>query len=118
MKKRTEEQIVAQAPIIVVLGGKEFEVKPLVIRDSRAWRKKAAPFQAMLARYAGITSDNLEEFEKTLAEIMGSRIDETIDLFFEYAKDLNREEIEGIATDKEIVTAFNEVTKVAFPFGE
>jgi len=116
--ERTEEEKVIQAPIVVILGGMEYKVKPLVIRDSRGWRKKAAPFQAMLAKYAGVTSDNPEEFEKTLAEIMGTRIDETIDLFFEYAKDLDREMIEGIATDQEIITAFNEVAKVAFPFGE
>ena len=44
--------------------------------------------------------------------------DKVIDLFFKYAKDLNREEIEGIATDAEIAKAFEEVVKVAFPLAE
>ena len=115
---RTEDDKVVQEGLKVILGGKEYKIAPLVIRDSREWRQKAAPFQAMLARYAAVDSNNPEEFEKVLTEIMGSRIDETINLFFEYAKELNREGIESIATDREIVTAFNEVVKVAFPFGE
>lgn len=115
--KRTEEEKVSQAPIKVILGGKEYDIPLLVIKDSREWRKKAAPFQALLAKYAGISIDNPEEFEQSLAEIMGSRIDETIDLFFGYAKDLDRPKIEAVATDREVVAAFSEVAKVAFPFG-
>ena len=38
-----------------------------------------------------------------------------VDLFFGYAKSLNREEIEGIATDAEIAKAFEEVAAVTFP---
>lgn len=108
----------APAGITVILGGKEYEVKPLVIRESRDWRRKAAPFQAAIARYASVNSDNPEEFEKALIELLIDRIDETIDLFFDYARELDREVIEGIATDKEIVKALNAVNALAFPFGE
>lgn len=116
MADRTEDDKLALAPIVVILGGKECKIAPLVIRDSREWRKKVGPFQASLSRYASITSDNPEEFEKCLISLMVDRIDQIVDYFFEYAKDLNREKIEGIASDKEIVRAFNEVIKVAFPF--
>ncbi len=117
MPNRTEDEVVAKAPIEVILGGKKYEIAPLVIRDSRAWRKKAAPFRAALVRHASVDSDNPKEFEKTLVKLMGSRINETIDLFFDYAKDLDRKKMERIATDLEVVNAFQEVIKVAFPLG-
>ena len=113
---RTEEQKVARVPIKVILGGKEYKIAPLVIRDSRVWRQKVGPWKAKLAQYASVDSDNPEEFEKALTDLMVSRIDETIDFFFEYAKDLNKEEIEGVASTKEVIEAFNAVFKVAFPF--
>jgi len=49
---------------------------------------------------------------------MVTKSDEVIDLFFSYAKTLDREEIESIATDAELATAFAEVMKVAFPLAE
>lgn len=116
-KKRTEEEKVARAPIVVVLGGKKYNIAPLVIRDSREWRKKAAIFQAAVAKYASVDSNNPVEFEKSLIELLTDRLDQTIDLFFDYAKDLNRGKFESIATDGEIVVAFQEVIKIAFPFG-
>ena len=41
--------------------------------------------------------------------------DVVVDLFFEYAKDLNREEIELVAVDSEIAKGFEQVVEVAFP---
>lgn len=112
---RTEEQIVAQAPIIVILGKKEYEVKPLVIRDSRPWRKKLIGLVASLPQLVNITMDDPAAFEGALNQMMVTMPDQVMDLFFEYASDLNREEIEGIATDAEMSKAFEEVIKVAFP---
>ncbi len=108
----------APAGITVILGGQEYEVKPLVIRESREWRKKAAPFQAAIARYASVNSDDPEAFEKALVELLIDRINEAIDLFFDYARDLDRKAIEGIATDTEIVDALNKINKIAFPVGK
>jgi len=115
-KERTEDEVIAQAPIEVILGGRKYQVKPLVIRDSREWRKEAGAFQASISRYASIDSDNPEEFEKALTELLISRIDTAIDLFFKYAKDLDREKIEGEATEAEVAKAFEAICKVAFPF--
>ncbi len=113
---RTEEEKLVQAPLVVILGGKEYEIRPLVIRDSREWRKKVGPWQAALSRYAGIKSDEPEAFETALTELLVDRIDQTVNFFFDYARDLPREEIESVATEGEIVVAFNEVIKFAFPF--
>ena len=114
---RAEDAKVVQEGLKVILGGKEYTVAPLVIRDSREWRKEVGPWKAELSKYASVDSEKPEEFEKALTTLMVERIDETVDFFFKYAKDLNREEIEGIATDSEVVAAFNKVFEYAFPFG-
>lgn len=114
--ERTEEEKLTSAPIKVILGGKPYDVKPLVIRESREWRKKAGEFQAKITRYASVSSDDPEAFEKAMAEMLTTRIDQAIDLFFAYAKDLDRDEIEAIATDAEVAKAFEQVVAIAFPF--
>lgn len=118
MQERTEEQKIAQVPIVVILGGKEHDVKPLVIRDSREWRKKVIDLLAPLPQLVKVTMDNPEDFEKILKQMMVIMPDQVIDLFFDYAKDLNREEIEKMATDAEMAEAFQEVVKAAFPLAE
>ena len=117
---RTEEQIVARSPIVVILGGKEYEVAPLVIRDSREWRKKVVGLITPLPQLVKVTmdDDDPDAFGKVLTDLLVIMPDQVLDLFFEYAKDLNREEIEAIATDAEMAKAFEEVTKVSFPLAE
>ncbi len=118
MEQRTEEQKIAQAPIVVVLGGKEYPVKPLVIRDSRVWRQKVVK---MLAALPNLTKDinpaNIapQQFETAVSSLLVSSPDEVINLFFEYARDLNREELEALATDTEIAKGFEQVVNLAFP---
>lgn len=118
MAKRTEGEIVSQAPIVVILGGKEYKIAPLVIRDSREWRKKAIGLISELPQILKITMDEPEQFKSALTDMMVTKPDEVIDLFFEYAKNLNRDEIEAIATDTELGKAFEEVAKLAFPLAE
>jgi len=105
-EKRTEEDKLNRAPLKVELGGKEFEIKPLVIKYSGEWRKKALPLISFLINY---TRGSQEDMEDQVAELFTTRTDAILDSFFEYARDLNREEIEGIATDGEIISAFMEV---------
>ena len=120
MSKRTEEEIVSQAPIVVILGKKEYNIAPLVIRESREWRKKVIGLLAPLPALVNTTSDtdNPEVFEGVLTQMMVTMPDQVMDLFFSYAKDLNQDEIEGVATDEEMAKAFEEVVKVAFPLVE
>ena len=118
MEERTEEQKLVQAPVTVILGGNEYEIKPLVIRDSREWRKKITKLLAPLPGLVNITTDEPQEFEQVLNRLMSSMPDEVIDLFFDYAKDLNREEIESVATEAELANAFEQVIAVAFPLVE
>ena len=116
--ERTEEEIVARAPIEVILGGKKYGIAPLVIRDSREWRKKVIALIAPLPELVGITTDDTEGFMEALTQLLVTMPDQVLDLFFNYAKDLNREEIEGVATDAELRDAFAEVMKIAFPLAE
>jgi len=106
MEERTEEDVVAQTGVTVVLGGKDFEVKPLVSKYSREWRKKSVGLITYILDYGEYAE---ADTSKALQELFGTKADEIIDSFFEYARDLNRDEIESIATDGEIMMAFVEV---------
>ena len=112
---RTEEEKVCKAPIVVVLGGKEYQIEPLVIRDSRVWRGEVAKALGQLPKYAKVTSDDPEGFEQAMKVMLVENPEQVLDLFFSYAKSLDRDEIEDVASDAEIATAFEEVAAVAFP---
>uniref|UniRef100_A0A6M3M170 Uncharacterized protein n=1 Tax=viral metagenome TaxID=1070528 RepID=A0A6M3M170_9ZZZZ len=112
---RTEEEKVIQAPIKIVLGGKEYEVKPLVIKDSRGWRAELSKMLGMLPRYANVTTDTPDKFQAALDSMLISMPDKVVDLVFAYAPGLDREAIEAIATDAEMAKAFEQILEVAFP---
>ena len=111
--ERTEEDKINQSGIKVILGGKEYEIRPLVIRYSGEWRRKSLPIIGSLMKYSRLVSEdipgNSEELEQTIIELFTTKTDEMLDSFFEYARDLDRKEIENIATDGEIILAFMEV---------
>ena len=116
--KRTEGDIIAQAPLEVVLGGQKYAIPLLVIKDSRIWRKKVADAIGAIPQYTNITTDKPAEFAGAIDSMLAVMPDTAIDLFFEYAKDLDREKIEAIATDAEIAKAFEKVVEAAFPLAK
>ena len=116
--KRTEEEIVTQSPLTVILGGKKWDIPILNIRESKAWRKAYTNAIVSPQRHMKTTSDDIEKFEASLDAILCGMPDAVADLFFMYAKDLNREEIETIATDMELSEAFKAVCKHAFPLAQ
>ncbi len=118
MNERTEEQKLIHAPITVVLGGKDFEITPLVIRDSRAWRAKVVEALSVLPSYAKTTTDNPELFATALEAMLVKMPDTVLDLFFDYAKGLDRKQIEETATDAEMAKAFQQVVDLAFPLAQ
>lgn len=116
-----EEKKTPQAGVKVVLGGQEYQIKPLTIKYSSPWRKKAVELIGSLTQYADIVPDNLEDFtpkdlNQALIQVLVDTPDKMGGLFFEYAKDLNREEIEEVATDYELAEAFGKVLELAFAF--
>jgi len=112
---RTEEEKVLQAPIVVTLGGQEYSIKPLVIRDAREWRRKVAASIRDLPGVLAQTSEDPDAFGRAMDRILVDNADMVIDLFFEYAHDLPREEIEATATEHEISIAWEQVREIAFP---
>ena len=115
---RSEEEIIVQAGIKVNLGGRDYGIRPLVIRESREWRAKVIKLIAPIPRFANVTMDKTDDFEEALTLMLVTMPDQVADLFFDYAKELNREEIESVATDDELTKAFEEVIKIAFPLAK
>ena len=113
--ERTEEEKLTIAPIKVILGGKEYKIEQLCIRDAREWRQQVVKLLTELPKFTKTNSDNPDDFEEALTNLMVKLPDRTSDLFFLYAKSLNRDEIEGIANETELANAFEELVKTAFP---
>ncbi len=113
---RTEEQILARAPLTVVLGGEEYSVRMLVLTESRQWRADAAKLLASLPKLDNVDIADPEQFGEAIGLLMNVMPDTICDLFFKYAKDLDRDKIGAVATDLELVAAFKVVSAVAFPF--
>ena len=115
MTTRTEEDKLLRAPIVVILGGQQHEVKPLVIAEAREWRKKVSRLLGRLPSYAGVTTADAKGFASAVDAMLVGMPDEMVDLFFSYAKDLNRETIEQSATEAELAAAIGAVMEVGFP---
>lgn len=114
-EQRTEEEKLFQDGVTVVLGGKNYEIKPLKIRESRKWRGEFADLTGQLARHAKVTTDNPEAFAESVKALLVTMPDQVADLFFDYAQNLDKKAIEEEATDAEVAKAFQEVVALAFP---
>lgn len=112
---RTEEQKLLQEPVVVDFGGQEYEIKPLPIVHASSWRKKFIDLMRELTDLTRITSDD-EGYMSALSNVLVNKPDELTDLFFDYAKNLNRNEIENKATSYELLNALVEVIKFEAPF--
>jgi hypothetical protein len=112
---RTEEQKLTQSPVMVIFGGKEYPLRPLVIKESREWRQKVISLMTALPPLTKVTSDEPDKFKSAIEELLITMPDTVVDLFFAYARDLNREEIEAVATDSEMAVAWEKVVQLAFP---
>ena len=111
---RTEEQKLMQELVMVVLGGKEYEIKPLVLSKAAPWRRKfIALYISSLMSVA--SSDDPKNLSSAMEDIVLHKPDEIADLFYEYTG-FNREEIENSATSKEFQIACEEVIALEAPF--
>ncbi len=113
--ERTEEDKLTQSPVKVSFGGKEYEIKPLPIKYSLPWVKKVVKVLVGIIPLIEITSDKEQVFADAFGEILVARPEQLIDLLFEYAKNLNRGEIEEIASSGEVIHAFEEVMNFERP---
>ncbi len=122
-------------PITVRLANREYKVKPLPVRPSRAFRQRIGEQISGLTDLvaevltptgeAASVSDlsSLTEMIGGLGQAISQKVigstDLIADLLFEYSPELNtdRERIELEAYDEEIIAAFVEVLKLLYPFG-
>jgi hypothetical protein len=114
MTKQTKVKSKEITMLKVILGGKEYELRPLTIKESREWREKAVELLSPLPEYAAITTDTPESFVEAVRKLALVQPARELDLFFEYAKDLDREKIENEATDAEMAIAFAQVFETVF----
>ena len=127
---RTEDQIIAEDPAKVLFGGDFYDLRPLKMFESREWRKVffeeiatlGGEFNKEFAPRRGILAFLRPQKTQVDLLVRGLRVgilqfpEKVADLFFRYAKDLPRDEIEKKATDREMVNAFLVVWGLAFPF--
>lgn len=115
MHERKEDQKLFHDPIVVVFAGVEYKIKPLVMKDSRAWRQKVHKLITEYPKATKTSSGKPEEFGKAIENLMVTMPDTLVDLFFDYARDLPRDEIEAAGTDNEFLVAWGQVMEIGFP---
>jgi len=115
LTRRTEESKLFGEPTKIKLGGVKYDLFPLVIKDSRVWKAKVAKLLVTLPELANTTTDDPKKFGNAINTLMLETPDSIIDLFFEYAPYLPREEIESKATEQEVADAFKIIMEMAFP---
>jgi len=115
---RSEEQIIAQAPVSVHFAGKEYKIKLLNIKEAREWRAKLSEMMGQLSPAVNATTDTPEKFQEAMNSLLVEMPDKITDLVFDYARDLPREDIESISTDAEMALAFESILEVAFPLAQ
>jgi len=113
---RTEMEKLIQQPVEIILGGGKYTISPLPIKHSIPWVKK------LLKLYtASISLNELEIKEpadvgKVILQALAESPEQLVELFWEYAKNLDRVKLEEIASSSEIMAAFQEVLEFEKPF--
>jgi hypothetical protein len=117
VEKRTQDQILSQAPIKVKLGDVEYDLKPLRILKARSWR------QELITKMNAVTTNLRQETGSDAAFMSGLGYtllqfpDILMELVLSYAPDtLSKEKVEAEATEEQIAIAFGSIMQVAFPF--
>lgn len=112
--------------IEITLGGKTYTVAELPLRKNAAWRQKVG---ALVGEVAGLVEATQIDLNST-ADLIGvvnqvrnvlvQAPDQLTALLFDYSPVLaaDRERIEAEVYESELLSAFVEVLKLAFPFGE
>ena len=111
---RSEEEILLQQ-IEVTLADKPYTIKMLPIRPQAEWRKKVVPLLSGFLALGNFNTEDPAAFEAGLVSILIDTPEKVLDLFFEYARELDREEIENTATEAEVALAFKKIVAVVLP---
>ena len=111
---RSESDVLLMKPFEVVLGGNPYTIELLTIRAAAAWRRKVVPIISSVLLLEDISSST-DGFGDGLVAYLADKPDTLMDLFFEYAVDLDRDEIETTATEWEVGEAFRQIVSAVMP---
>ena len=111
---RTEEDKLLKSEITIIIGGKEYHIKPLVIKEAREWRKKFALLIGRLPELASITTEDTDGFQNAANVMLVGNPDKMIELFVDYSK-MDKDFVEENATEVELADAIDKIMEVAFP---
>lgn len=112
--------------VTVKIAGRSYEVTELRSRANEAWRKQLQePFAGLVAQLEGAADTDLSSPRAIAALVQDTagallRSPDTLrELLFAYspALEADRERILAEAFDSELLDAFVQVLKIAFPFG-
>lgn len=110
---QSEDEVVAQSPLSMKLGGKAYDITPLTLGKAMEWRKKFAPQLSKIMAGYGMQSAAPEDY--LLAFVDSAEL--MTNVVFGYCPNLPEEEILEKATEQEMFQAFAAVMGVAFgPF--
>lgn len=107
-QERTEEQILTRAPIKAKFGEKEYDLPILPVLKMVAWRKKLIEASNSFASM-GVDLASVGQAFAAIPEKL-------VELVFDYAPGLPREEVLESATEEQFAAAFSQIVSVAFPF--
>lgn len=113
---RTEDEIMAQAPIRVKFGTEDYNIAPLTILKNREWRAKLADLLNELFTPMQHDVNNMDSFMSGLMVALMAFPERVLDLVLAYAPALPRDTIENNATEEQVVVAFSRIMAVAYPF--
>jgi hypothetical protein len=110
----------------ITLGNQKYDLRPLPINQSRAWRAKVkAPLEQIIHTVAGLPEVELSALELTailgLIQHVFSTVADAPDLLltwlYEYAPNIaeDKERIENEAFDTEVAEAFAAIVKQVYP---
>lgn len=112
---------------IVTLGGVQYTLNELPSRRAAEWRKsvqeKLGDVSALIESAPGTDISSgaaLASLVRSVGSTLIGSTDTVIELLFGYAPALaaDRERIEAECYDSELLSAFIEVVKLAYPFGQ
>jgi len=113
--ERTETDKILQSPVTVKIGGQDYEIKPLPIKYAVPWVKKVINLLIEASVLSMVTIDTPDLWKDAYITLMARNPAQIVDLFWEYARDLNKNTLEEVATSAEIMAAFEEVLDFELP---
>jgi len=113
--ERTETDKILQSPVTVKLGGQDYEIKPLPIKYSAPWVGKIVNLLGEASVLGKITPETPDLWKEAFTTLIATGPAQIIELFWEYARDLDKTQLEEVATSAEIMAAFEEVLTFELP---